>query len=310
MKKINLMLSWIMMVCMVLILIPDTDVFAEDNQPHLYNVIPGAETGVEAVKDNDIIDVIFPENYYRNNTNWAGCVGLHTMGYDNVTFRLHFTGTNTLYAHNHNGIKVLCNEGKAVTGTKVVFIPDKGETTINIGANYNTIKNPIGIINGSAELLYEGEYISGKIDNTSYDTFESWAAKVITEVTSAAKAELKLKAVPKNTYTLVVPTKTTGISLGFYELSGGLKIQDYDVESDKKVTVSASSENEWKLKSGESEISYVLKESESSQDFVTVFDFTEDKTINVGIEMNEDEYIEAVVCGEYTDIITWTSQIE
>ncbi len=111
-------------------------------------------------------------------------------------------------------------------------------------------------------------------------------------------------------YTLVIPTSVTVTDAsGFNALEVYVKSYNYTVD----VAVTATSTNDWKLKSsGDTFIEYGLYDSNDSTATATEHKFNYSKvqsyageTWNCGIKLID--YSNSISAGTYTDTITWTA---
>ena len=116
-----------------------------------------------------------------------------------------------------------------------------------------------------------------------------------------------------DSYTLVIPTSATVSDAdGFNTL--GVTVKNCDLHVDK-VTVTATSGNEWKLVSGENNVTYGLYNDNDSTDTATAHEFSDynkitdsdGETWNCGIKLTG--YSDSTPTGEYTDTITWTAAV-
>ena len=117
-----------------------------------------------------------------------------------------------------------------------------------------------------------------------------------------------------SSYTLTVPATVTVSKAGYTELNGGIKVRADRDDWMHDVTVSATSNNDWKFINTTDEgktVSYTLCESNSSTDMKKEFDFLNyeihggGKTITPYIYVSESAYNDAKD-GEYKDTITFT----
>ena len=121
-------------------------------------------------------------------------------------------------------------------------------------------------------------------------------------------------------YVMTIPTDLTITSDGFNALSG-LKVAhnpektETTFDPNKKVTVTATSGNEWQLKAtGVADgIGYKLKAADTDKNATTSWEFTSAEITNdgttkpLGVDVESYENAEA---GEYTDTITFTAKVE
>jgi len=124
---------------------------------------------------------------------------------------------------------------------------------------------------------------------------------------------------PTNQYTLTVPAETTLAYDGSAEkLTNGLKVSGGDLEDGKKVTVTASSANEWVLKGSKTEttttIAYGLYAASDVTETTTSWDF--DKTAAAGDGTTVDIYskiiasdYQSATTDDYSDTITFTADV-
>jgi hypothetical protein len=128
-------------------------------------------------------------------------------------------------------------------------------------------------------------------------------------------------------YLVTIPATLNVENSGWNALGTGIKVEkapkegsttEYlDFTPSKKVTVSASSENSWKLTSNENTetVGYTLKSASTDTAAVTTWDFSADQitkagtTKTAGIDVNATDY-EAAPAGTYTDKITFTISVE
>ena len=128
-------------------------------------------------------------------------------------------------------------------------------------------------------------------------------------------------------YLVTIPATLTVDNSGWNALGTGIKVEKapkagttdtfLDFDPAKKVTITATSANEWKLKSDETTktVGYTLKSASTDTAAVTTWDFlaneiTQDGTTKTaGIDVNADDY-DAAPAGTYTDKITFTISVE
>lgn len=115
-------------------------------------------------------------------------------------------------------------------------------------------------------------------------------------------------AAPANTYTMEVPANVDIQKSGWNAL-GDIKITG-SVDTGKKVTVTASTTNNFALKNGNNSVSYTLKKAENDTNTTTSFEFDAasikaeggaSQTIGVDVED-----FAGTPAGTYTDTITFT----
>lgn len=127
-------------------------------------------------------------------------------------------------------------------------------------------------------------------------------------------------------YLVTIPSTLTVENSGWNALGTGIKVEKAPKEGStteylpftpsKKVTVTATSANSWKLTSTESTktVGYTLKSASTDTVAVTTWDFTADEitqegtTKTAGIDVNADDY-DAAPAGTYTDKITFTISV-
>ncbi len=131
---------------------------------------------------------------------------------------------------------------------------------------------------------------------------------------------VSLTVAPKNTYTMTVPSATPLDSTGeATQLTGGIKITDGTLENDKKLTVTATSKNDWYMVTTESDVStkigYALY-SDAGTTAATIWEFTKEQanadggaTKDVYAKANADD-LKAAASGVYSDVITFTAKVE
>ena len=129
--------------------------------------------------------------------------------------------------------------------------------------------------------------------------------------------EVSLTVAPKNTYTLTVPAATTLDSDGeATQLSGGIKITGGDLEDGKKLTVTATSDSEWKMSATgkETSIGYALY-SDAGTTEATTWEFTQaeanaaDGATKAVYAKADAEDLAAAASGSYSDVITFTAEV-
>ena len=115
------------------------------------------------------------------------------------------------------------------------------------------------------------------------------------------------KATENNTYTMTVPADTAIQSDGWNEL-GNIQVTG-NVDSGKKVTVTATTTNSFALKSGENSVSYTMKTASTDEEAKTSFEFdaesinTQSASQTIGVDVEE---FSGKAAGTYTDTITFT----
>lgn len=126
-----------------------------------------------------------------------------------------------------------------------------------------------------------------------------------------------LNVVKGNTYTLTVPADVTVEASGYTKTTGIKVTSDNDMSSKKKVVVTASSANDWNLKSGEKSVAYAFTASESETDTTTSFDFEGNdinaeggKTQDAWVYVTADDYKTAEEGVEYSDVITFNAEVK
>lgn len=113
-------------------------------------------------------------------------------------------------------------------------------------------------------------------------------------------------------YTLTIPSTLTVSDKGWNALNGGIKASAENFDSTKKLTVTASSTNNFKLKSGNNEVSYTLKNSNDDSSATTSWEFDSGdlsgngKTINAGIDVED---YSSKPAGTYQDTVTFTASV-
>ncbi|GEM_PF-7011588 len=127
-------------------------------------------------------------------------------------------------------------------------------------------------------------------------------------------------------YIVTIPATLTVDNSGWNALGTGIKAEKapkagtndtfLDFDPAKKVNITATSANDWKLKSDEAAktVGYTLKSASTDAAAVTTWDFlaneiTQDGTTKTaGIDVNADDY-DAAPAGTYTDKITFTISV-
>ena len=120
-----------------------------------------------------------------------------------------------------------------------------------------------------------------------------------------------LAAEGDTSYTLTIPSTLTVANKGWNATDGISATGTLD--SGKKLTVTAASANEWKLKDGENTVDYYLATEEGGEP-ATVWDFTVDELAaengtNKSMGAVVEEYINKPA-GDYTDTVTFTASVE
>lgn len=132
--------------------------------------------------------------------------------------------------------------------------------------------------------------------------------------TVTANTTLYAKWTAQMTYILTIPATVNVSSSGYNAFENGIKISKLqNLEAGKDgLEVTASSENNWRLKDASNEISYGLRSSAESDNqsafrFSGTGDITSDtgETQPCGIYVDPTEY-ESAAAGTYSDVITWT----
>lgn len=129
-------------------------------------------------------------------------------------------------------------------------------------------------------------------------------------VTESFKVYASMAPAPLNSYTLIIP-ETVSAGSGYSALSGGIQVEG-NMEDGKIVTISAESENDWNLVSGDKKVKYDLREKDRENAAVT-FLFTAEEINNstskdAGVYINPDIYSNAER-GYYSDVITFTASM-
>ena len=123
----------------------------------------------------------------------------------------------------------------------------------------------------------------------------------------------------RNSYTMTVPAKTALDSAGAVtELTGGIKITDGDLADGKKLTVTATSQNDWALTAtgAETTIAYALYSDEAAETEATGWEFTQEEANAAGgatakvYAKPDADALNAAKSGEYSDVITFTAAVE
>ena len=110
-------------------------------------------------------------------------------------------------------------------------------------------------------------------------------------------------------YTITIPAKLDAAKAGWNE-TAGISASGAIAEG-KKLTVTATSANDWTLKNGENTITYYLSDAEDG-DATTAWEFTDDElAANTTKPMGAvlEEYINKPA-GNYTDTVTFTATVD
>ena len=106
-------------------------------------------------------------------------------------------------------------------------------------------------------------------------------------------------------YTLTIPASFDIKNSGWNEI-GEIKAGG-TLEEGKKLVVTATSENDWALKSGENEVSYEMMNYEDDSAPATLWEFT-DLPASQSIGINVEDY-KGMPAGNYTDTVTFTASV-
>ena len=112
-----------------------------------------------------------------------------------------------------------------------------------------------------------------------------------------------------STYTLTIPSTLTVSGSGWND-AGGISAKG-TLASGKKLTVTASSENSFKLKSGSNEVGYTLATASTDTEATTswTFDSLSDTATNKAMGIIVEDY-SSMPAGTYTDTVTFTASVE
>ncbi len=130
---------------------------------------------------------------------------------------------------------------------------------------------------------------------------------------------VSITVAPKNNYTMTVPSATTLNSDGTATaLSGGIQITNGDLEEGKKITVTATSANNWNMTASgvDTTIGYGLYSDSAAETAATTWEFTEEEantgttgaTKNVYAKANATDVTKAA-SGTYSDVITFEAEV-
>ena len=118
-----------------------------------------------------------------------------------------------------------------------------------------------------------------------------------------------LAADADTTYTLTIPSTLT-VSGSGWNATDGISATG-TLTSGKKLTVTASSENSFKLKSGNNEVGYTLATASTDTEATTfwTFDSLSDTATNKAMGIIVEDY-SSKPAGTYTDTVTFTASVE
>ncbi|GEM_PF-1846970 len=112
--------------------------------------------------------------------------------------------------------------------------------------------------------------------------------------------------VTSSDYTITIPATFDIKNSGWNEI-GEIKASG-TLEEGKKLVVTATSANDWALKSGENEVSYEMMNYEDDSAPATSWEFT-DLPASQSIGINVEDY-SGKPAGSYTDTVTFTASVE
>ncbi|EGC02365.1 hypothetical protein [Ruminococcus albus] len=112
--------------------------------------------------------------------------------------------------------------------------------------------------------------------------------------------------VTSSDYTITIPATFDIANSGWNEI-GEIKAGG-TLENGKKLVVTATSANDWALKSGENEVSYEMMNYEDDSAPATSWEFT-DLPASQSIGVNVEDY-SGKPAGSYTDTVTFTASVE
>ena len=112
-----------------------------------------------------------------------------------------------------------------------------------------------------------------------------------------------------STYTLTIPS-TLSVANSGWNATGGISATG-TLASGKKLTVTASSENSFKLKSGNNEVGYTLATASTDTEATTswTFDSLSDTATNKAMGIIVEDY-STKPAGTYQDTVTFTAKVE
>lgn len=179
-----------------------------------------------------------------------------------------------------------------------------------------TIKAPEDLVESGAakEAALEGEIPDLETPTITYNTQGGAAPITAGNYTASvtvgdATATLDF-AITAPYYTVTIPAKLNVQRAG-WNATDGVSAAGA-ISTDKKLRVSASSENGWNLKSGENTVSYYLTDAEDGK-AMTAWDFTaEELSAEGGTSKTMGAVVEEYVnkpAGDYADTVTFTAEI-
>ena len=158
------------------------------------------------------------------------------------------------------------------------------------------------------DIMYEGRNGTTYVESTAAPTEKGDYTASVTLGEKTAGVDFTIKDA---SYTIIIPAKLTVENAG-WNATAGITASG-EIAEGTKLTVTAASANEWKLKDGENTVDYYLATEEGGEP-ATVWDFTVDE---LAAENGTTKAMGAVVeeyinkpAGDYADTVTFTAKVE
>ena len=157
------------------------------------------------------------------------------------------------------------------------------------------------------DIMYEGRNGTTYVESTAAPTEKGDYTASVTLGEKTAGVDFTIKDA---SYTIIIPAKLTVENAG-WNATAGITASG-EIAEGTKLTVTAASANEWKLKDGENTVDYYLATEEGGEP-ATVWDFTVDELAaengtNKSMGAVVEEYINKPA-GDYTDTVTFTASV-
>lgn len=123
---------------------------------------------------------------------------------------------------------------------------------------------------------------------------------------------VEVKAATNNSFTITVPANVNIYNNGWNSI-GTVNVAG-TIATDKKITVSIATANDFKLKNETNEVAYTIKKTSNAAAAITSLDFAaNDVNATGGASQSIGAYVESFTgkpAGNYTDTITFTAKLE